>query len=145
MLNQSFSFENLRTIHEIENRKGNYFKDFYSVQYNEIVYLLQEKRKEIKLEKGRLIFKKLFQFINSEYDEVQSIRGTWRDSEGVADNLITFNEFILKKKTVSEAAFETFTGKMANELSFKKVKIIELTSLKKPDGTYSSVDIIFYK
>jgi len=56
MLNQSFSFENLRTIHEIENRKGNYFKDFYSVQYNEIVYLLQENRKEIKLEKGRLIF-----------------------------------------------------------------------------------------
>lgn len=95
--------------------------------------------------KGRLIFKKLFQFINSEYDEVHSIRGTWRDSEGVADNLKTFNKFILERKTVDEAAFGTFTGKMANELDFTRVKIIELTSLKKPDGTYSSVDIIFYK
>lgn len=56
MLNQSFSFENLRTIHEIENRKGNYYKDFYSAEYNEIVNLLQEKRKEIKLEKVKLIF-----------------------------------------------------------------------------------------
>ena len=95
--------------------------------------------------KGRLVFKKLFQFINDEYDEIKFIRGTWRNNEEIADNLKTFNQFLLKNKTIDDAAFETFTGKISKELGFNKSKIIELTSIKKSDGTYSSVDIIFYK
>jgi len=51
MLNQSFSFENFKIIHEIENRKGNYYKDFYSEAYHIATALLKAKRKEYKVEK----------------------------------------------------------------------------------------------
>lgn len=55
MLNQSFSFENLKTIHEIENRKGNYYKNFYSDIYHVTTTLLTEKRKEFKIEKNKSV------------------------------------------------------------------------------------------
>lgn len=34
MLNQSFSFENFKIIHELENRKGNYYNGFYFEDYH---------------------------------------------------------------------------------------------------------------
>jgi hypothetical protein len=53
MLNQSFSFENFKIIHEIENRKGNYYNDFYSEAYHIATALLKAKRKEFKAEKKK--------------------------------------------------------------------------------------------
>ncbi|MDR6969297.1 hypothetical protein J2X31_003327 [Flavobacterium arsenatis] len=56
MLNQSFSFENLKSIHEIQNRKGNYFEEFYSEGYHIVIEQLKEKRKEIKQERLKINF-----------------------------------------------------------------------------------------
>ncbi|TRX11698.1 RNA-directed DNA polymerase [Flavobacterium gawalongense] len=55
MLNQSFSFENFKIIHEIENRKGNYYKDFYSDEYHLASTLLKAKRRDFKAEKNKAI------------------------------------------------------------------------------------------
>ncbi|MDP3946532.1 MAG: antiviral reverse transcriptase Drt3a [Lutibacter sp.] len=55
MLNQSFSFENFKIIHEIENRKGNYYKDFYSDNYHVTTLLLKLKRRECKDEKNKAV------------------------------------------------------------------------------------------
>lgn len=101
--------------------------------------------KNTSLEKnGRKIFKNLFNFINNEYDEIFKIRGTWRASKKIGDNLYSFNEFIKAGMTPENAAKRTFTGKMANELGFTNVKI-EDTTIKNSDGIYISVDVIFLK
>ena len=55
MLNQSFSFENFKIIHEIENRKGNYYNDFYSEDYHRTTLLLKAKRRECKVEKNKIV------------------------------------------------------------------------------------------
>jgi hypothetical protein len=55
MLNQSFSFENFKIIHEIENRKGDYYNDFYSDEYHITTLLLKAKRRECKVEKNKLV------------------------------------------------------------------------------------------
>ncbi|PQA94591.1 hypothetical protein B0A69_09010 [Chryseobacterium shigense] len=93
---------------------------------------------------GRKIFKNLFNFINIEYDEITRIRGTWRSSSKVGDNLNTFNELIKKGMSQEDAAKGTFTGKMASELGFNVARL-ESTSIKNSQGIYISVDIIFLK
>jgi len=55
MLNQSFSFENFKVIHEIENRKGTYYDDFYSDDYHRTTLLLKAKRRECKVEKNKIV------------------------------------------------------------------------------------------
>lgn len=55
MLNQSFSFENFKIIHEIENRKGNYYNDFYSEDYHLTTLFLKAKRRECKVEKNKVV------------------------------------------------------------------------------------------
>lgn len=55
MLNQSFSFENFKIIHEIENRKGNYNNEFYSDDYHRTTLLLKAKRRECKVEKNKVV------------------------------------------------------------------------------------------
>ncbi|MDR6459888.1 hypothetical protein J2786_003011 [Chryseobacterium vietnamense] len=93
---------------------------------------------------GRRIFKNLFTFINVEYDEISKIRGTWRPSVKVGDNLNTFNELIKKGMSQEDASKGTFTGKMAGELGFNVVRL-ESTSIKNTEGVYVSVDVIFLK
>lgn len=101
--------------------------------------------KNTSLEKnGRIIFKNLFNFINHEYDEIFKIRGTWRASQKIGDNLFSFNEFIKKGMTPEEAAKNTFTGKMASELGFNNVKL-ESSTIKNSEGVYISVDVVFLK
>lgn len=94
--------------------------------------------------KGRLVFQSLFNFINTEYDEILKIRGTWRSNDAVADNLNTFNDFIKNDISPNEAALKTFTGKMAIEHQFTKASVLP-TSIIKADGSYSSVDVLFTK
>ena len=94
--------------------------------------------------KGRAVFQSLFNFIDKEYDEILKIRGTWRSSDAVADNLNTFNDFIKGGMSPNEAALKTFTGKMAIEHQFTKANVLP-TSIIKPDGSYSSVDVLFTK
>ncbi len=94
--------------------------------------------------KGREVFQSLFNFINTEYDEILKIRGTWRSSDSVADNLNTFNDFIRDGLSPDKAALKTFTGKMAVEHKFTNAKVLS-TSIIKSDGTYSSVDVLFTK
>ncbi|OYU92880.1 MAG: hypothetical protein CFE21_22575 [Bacteroidetes bacterium B1(2017)] len=93
---------------------------------------------------GRQVFKELFKFINEEFDEVKKIRGTWRSSDKVADNLNTFNNFIKQNYSPNEAAMNTFTGKIAKEVGFSKSNVLP-TSIKNVDGTYKAVDVIFIK
>jgi hypothetical protein len=110
---------------------------------NELNIFMKTKNTEYQ-GKGRLVFKKLFNYINSEYEEIKAIRGTWRQGESVGDNLNTFNELISKGINPNVAAMKTFTGKMAKELQYTNTTILT-TSIRKVDGTYSSVDIIFKK
>jgi hypothetical protein len=94
--------------------------------------------------KGRLVFQSLFNFINTEYDEILKIRGTWRSNDAVADNLNTFNDLIKSGVSANKAALKTFTGKMAIEHQFTNANVLP-TSIKNPDGSYSSVDVWFTK
>ncbi|CAA9200775.1 hypothetical protein [Flavobacterium collinsii] len=94
--------------------------------------------------KGRAVFQSLFNFINTEYDEILKIRGTWRSNDTVADNLNSFNDFIKNGMSPNEAALKTFTGKMAIEHKFTKANVLP-TSITRSDGTYSSVDVLFTK
>ena len=96
MLNQSFSFENLKTIHEIENRKGNYYKDFYSQTYHITSTLLIEKRYEIKLERAKSMpneenYKKLLE----EKDNLEKLKDNYLETDlnnfSNAINQKTFN------------------------------------------------------
>lgn len=94
--------------------------------------------------KGREVFRSLFQYINSNFDEILKIRGTWRSSDAVRDNLNSFNSFIKAGLSPNEAAMKTYTGKMADELNFIKANVLP-SSIKNTDGTYNSVDVLFTK
>ncbi|WP_090297841.1 hypothetical protein [Flagellimonas zhangzhouensis] len=53
MLDQSFSQENFKKIFEIENRRGNFEKTFYSDQFHRLSGELKKQRAIIKAFKGK--------------------------------------------------------------------------------------------
>ena len=53
MLDQSFTCENFKIIYDLENRKGNFEKKFYSEHYIKIIDEIRDIRNEIKTEKAR--------------------------------------------------------------------------------------------
>lgn len=55
MLDQSFSFENFKVIYDLENRKGNFNKLFYSDDYIDVIDEIKGLRKEIKNQKSKSI------------------------------------------------------------------------------------------
>jgi hypothetical protein len=55
MLDQSFSFENFKVIYDLENRKGNFNKLFYSDDYINVIDEIKGLRKEIKNQKSKSI------------------------------------------------------------------------------------------
>ncbi|WP_255414862.1 ALF repeat-containing protein [Amycolatopsis sp. BJA-103] len=72
--------------------------------------------------------------------KITSILGKWVTS--MPSNLNSFNANLLKKETFHDAAFNTFTGKMAREYGYTNVKLA-----KEPTGTpgyYTDVEVIFY-
>jgi len=56
---------------------------------------------------------------------IQGIRGTWVDAPGIRDNLISFRTARAAGASPEDAAFRTFTGKMAHRAGFMNVQIIE--------------------
>ncbi len=48
MIDQSFSIDNFRKIFEIENRKGNFIRAFYSEEFHKYSEDLKVKREEIR-------------------------------------------------------------------------------------------------
>ena len=57
--------------------------------------------------------------------KVRGIRGMWSDDKDLGDNFRSYKAAIKAKMEPEEAAFETFTGKMAKRHGFTKVRIIE--------------------
>jgi hypothetical protein len=92
---------------------------------------------------GRQVFNDLFLYVNTEFDDIFQIRGTWKSIDGLDDNLVSFNNAINSGKSPTDAAFETFTGKMAQEKGFINASVLP-TSLQE-NGIYSNVDVIFTK
>lgn len=99
-----------------------------------------------KLAKGSEVFDNIFNEIvkNSQGNsQIKGISGTWYDALG--DNLNTFNNLIKEKVnkgilTESEAALNTFTGKMAIKKGFSRVESI--AGVKDIDGTYKYITSI---
>lgn len=92
--------------------------------------------------RGVDVFRTLFDFVNTNFDKVTSIKGTWRAGQ-MGDNLKTFNELLAQGKSVKEAALGTYTGKMAERLKFK-TPIVTINS-KDANGVATSVDVTFKK
>ena len=81
--------------------------------------------------RGSEVFNSIFDYINKEWDEIGSIRGTWRPGS-LGDN---FDSYMKTKN-----AFETFTGKMAKRKGFDKVTVNEL---KDGSGNIIGIDAFF--
>lgn len=88
--------------------------------------------------KGSMVFDDLFSHINKNWDEVSSVRGTWRKGK-LDSNLKSFLENA-KTMTDSEAALNTFTGKMATNKGFKNASV---TRIKDSQGNTTGVDVIY--
>gem|GEM_PF-7044671 len=88
---------------------------------------------------GRKTFDEIFEFINKNYDEITSVRGTWR--QGALDsNLSSYAANRASGMSKSAAALETFTGKMASGRGFGKASVVEKIG---SNGNIRSVDVIF--
>ena len=87
MLDQSFSYNNFKIIHEVENRKGNYSHDFYNEEYQNICDKVSIKRKELKdaIKAGET--KEILALIESEKKDLE------RSKEDLLENdLLKFSE-----------------------------------------------------
>jgi hypothetical protein len=89
---------------------------------------------------GRKLFEEAILGIDG-LDGVDAIRGRWKAIRGLSDNLDTFNNMRKAGKTEEEAAFETFTGKMAKEHGFTEAEIRSVRLGK--DGSYIDVEVDF--
>ena len=58
---------------------------------------------------------------------VKGIRGNWIGGGDIADNFNSFKAAVQAGATPAQAAFETFTGKMARRAGFTNVKIVTNT------------------
>ena len=54
---------------------------------------------------------------------IKVIRGTWIDVVGLRDNFVSFKNALAAGATEEEAAFRTFTGKMAYRAGFRHAEI----------------------
>jgi hypothetical protein len=93
--------------------------------------------------KGSEIMTAIFNSISKNWEEPQSIRGTWQLS--LPDNLKTFNRLHFEEDmSLASAAANTFTGKMAKRLGFEG-KIQVFPSFPDKNGYYTNVNVTFYK
>ncbi|GAA3937224.1 hypothetical protein GO495_12075 [Chitinophaga oryziterrae] len=98
--------------------------------------------------RGGDVLKGIFNYINTEFDEIRSIRGIWRAGD-LSDNLDAFNKSLKKyggdETAAQKAVMETFTGEMAKRLGYTGTPKVSLGTEKDEDGNYKSVDVIFTK
>jgi len=97
----------------------------------------------IRLAKGENVFNKIF---DNQVGLVQGIKAEW--GIFLADNLNTFNNLILTQvnpgnMTLRQAAFETFTGRMATSKGFTSIGPNDIIGTPNADGTYDFVTVIF--
>ena len=92
-----------------------------------------------KIASGENVFEAIYQVTEHNSNApINGIRGIWT----YGDNLKTFNELIKAGKTESEAALNTFTGRMAQSKGFNKVSSISGT--QNSDGTYQTVNSVLF-
>jgi hypothetical protein len=88
---------------------------------------------------GRQVFDDIYSFINKNYDEVTSVRGTWR--QGPLDS--NLNSYIANRAggmDKAQAAMGTFTGKMSGSKGFNQASVSETLNSA---GDIIGVDVIF--
>ena len=73
MLNQSFSLKNFKTIFEIENRKGNFVKEYYSDKFHTLSNELKKHRKIIREYKSKGHIEKDDEHLLKLYEEKKDI------------------------------------------------------------------------
>ena len=73
-------------------------------------------------------------------DRVRGVYGSWFSADGFRSNLDSFNAAIQAGATPEQAAFQTFTGKMAHRSGFSKVESIRMIGT--PDN-YTTVYVLF--
>jgi hypothetical protein len=56
---------------------------------------------------------------------VKGVRGTWIGGGEIADNFDAFKAALKAGATPEEAAFKTFTGKMARRSGFTTAKVVQ--------------------
>jgi hypothetical protein len=71
---------------------------------------------------------------------INGIRGTWVRGEGLRDNIDSFNAAVRSGLPLEEAAFSTFTGKMAYRFGFSRA---EFEVLRGTPGEYTNVGVVF--
>jgi RHS repeat-associated protein len=77
-----------------------------------------------------------------EYDDVTSIAGIWSKGD-MGDNLKTFTKLLGENKSTKEAAFGTFTGKVARRLGYTEVSVSSI--LRDSEGNITNVNLSFSK
>ncbi|MCJ1806239.1 hypothetical protein MRP92_04840 [Flavobacterium covae] len=131
---------------EIVFKGGSYnFKDLTT---NELVGLVEVKnnflefgiyRKGLKTKiKGKQVFNSLILHLKFKKVPFSGMKGLWGSK---SDNTNAFNVAISNGFTSEEAAFETWTGKLALEQGFRRVQINKLIPDVPP---YTSIEVTFY-
>jgi hypothetical protein len=88
---------------------------------------------------GSSAFHSLYDFVTTNFTNVNGIKAMWQ--QPLADNLDSFNKALLRGVSKEKAAFETFTGKMANSRGYTNATV---NGVLNDDGTtYKSATVIF--
>jgi hypothetical protein len=89
--------------------------------------------------RGNQVLSALRKAAEEEGVSIRGMRGLWYGG----DNLASFNAAILAGASPEEAAFETFTGKMAKRYEYPNVRIDYARSVRNPDGTFAKAELWF--
>jgi len=96
------------------NDKNGKFAGHGWLEGDELNLLINTSKSDLR---GGEVFNAIFKYINKEWDEIGSVRGTWRPGS-LGDN---FDSYMKTKNP-----FKTFTGKMAERKGFNKATVNEL-------------------
>jgi len=89
--------------------------------------------------RGNQVLSALREAAEREGVSIRGMRGLWYDG----DNLASFNKAILAGAPPEKAAFQTFTGKMANGYGYPNARIDYTRSVRNPDGTFAKAELWF--
>jgi hypothetical protein len=89
--------------------------------------------------RGNQVLSALRQAAERDGASIRGMRGLWYKG----DNLASFNEAILAGKTPEAAAWDTFTGTMADRYGYRNARIDYARSVRNPDGTFQKAELWF--